>query len=367
MNDALSKLSSSAATGDFSPQHKLDEGSFGAVYRGKLADGRGVAIKVLTRLDDEVPEGGSEQYTGAGSFALEAKVLGKYRHPNLVGLHGHCLEEAMPTRYLVYEFMSGGSLYDRLGPPTAATGDAAAAAAAAAATAWPPLLWASRFTIASDVARALEFLHNEANPPIIHQDVKSDNILLCQHGGQILAKLADFGAVRIAPVLLTDKTHMSTREIVGTRPYQPNEYISMGHVSEKTDTFAFGVVLLELLTGKPAVNEETNEFLYSEMQEVLQQVVAPQPLSVSVSFISSSSPVMRLLPLLDAAAGGDVKRDRQLRKRVTTLALITAKCVEMFARKRCTVSEVLPELDALAGREAARRWCARGAARRTTP
>jgi hypothetical protein len=123
-------------------------------------------------------------------------------------------------------------------------------------------------------------------------------------------------------------------------------------VSEKTDTFAFGVVLLELLTGKPAVNEETNEFLYSEMQEVLQQVVAPQPLSVSVSFISSSSPVMRLLPLLDAAAGGDVKRDRQLRKRVTTLALITAKCVEMFARKRCTVSEVLPELDALAGREA---------------
>ena len=223
-----------------------------------------------------------------------------------------------------------------------------------------PLTWAERFSIASDVARGLHFLHTDADPPIIHQDVKSDNILLgLDRRGQLIAKIADFGAVRIAPKLLTN-THVSTRDIVGTRPYQPPEYTGMGHVSEKTDAFAFGVVLLELLTGLPPANDVTNEFLYVELQPVLALITTKQSGSSAMllgqSFTSSSykSPLARLLPLLDKKAG-DAKVSRALKKNVVSLALIATKCVQMFARERCTVRDVLLELDALAGRRVVRR------------
>ena len=313
------------ATDGFAERLKLAEGAFGAVYKGNM-QGRAVAIKVLTNHDASGGGGahaaaaaeGAADYSGAGSFALEAKVLGQYRHMNIVELVGHCLDEGA-SRYLIYEFMEGGSLRERL--------DARQGTAA--------LTWPERLCVASDVARGLEFLHVDADPPIIHQDVKSDNILLTVLYGQVVAKLADFGAVRIAPTLLTDKTHMSVKSVIGTKPYQPNEYVTMGHVSEKTDAFAFGVVLLELLTGLPPSNKETNEFLYSEMHPVLERLESALP------------------PLLDARAGA--LRKRSLKKSVVALARIAKKCLVMFARERCTVSDVLVQLDVLAGRQAIRR------------
>jgi hypothetical protein len=296
------------ATENFAEHLKLAEGAFGAVYRGSMR-ATAVAVKVLTRQDE--PDAAHSDYSGANSFALEAKVLGQYRHANIVGLIGHCLGPEQPQQFLVYEFMPGGSLLNRLNQGAAAA----------------LLTWQERHIVASDAARGLEYLHVEADPPIIHQDIKSDNILLAEYDGHFVAKIADFGAVRIAPALLTS-THYSALDVIGTKPYQPPEYTGQGHVSEKTDTFAFGVVLLELLTAKPPSNKDTSEFLYAELEPVVRLASKLLP------------------PLLDARAG------KWPRKKALALAKIAQKCLEMFPHNRCAVRDVLVELDVLAGRKA---------------
>ena len=302
-----------AATDGFAAPFKLAEGAFGAVYRGMLhPEGIPVAIKMLTKQDD--PGAQPSPYSGENSFALEAMVLGQCRHANIVELLGQCLGDAQPQQYLVYEFMAGGSLYERLDPEGSTA---------------PPLTWQQRHIVASDTARGLEFLHVGADPPIIHQDVKSDNILLGENAqGQLVAKIADFGAARITPsLLITNVSHYSAREVIGTKPYQPPEYVLSGHVSEKTDAFAFGVVLLELLTAKPPSSPETNDFLYCELSPVLRAATKALP------------------PLLDRRAG------QWPRKTALALAAIAHRCVEMFPRDRCTIRDVLVEIDELAGRQ----------------
>jgi hypothetical protein len=302
------------ATENFDARLKLAQGAFGAVYRGTMR-GAAVAIKVSTRT--EAVGAKKSQYTGANSFALEAEVLGKYRHANIVALRGHCLGPSQPAQYLVYEFMAGGSVQDRLNLDSSEA----------------PLTWEERLVIASDTARGLEYLHVDADPPIIHQDIKSENILLGEYQGHLVAKIADFGAVRIAPKLLTN-THLSALEVIGTKPYQPPEYTQQGHVSEKTDAFALGVVFLELLTGKPPVNKQTNEFLYFELQPALHVLQSALP------------------PLFDARQGAP---SRAQKKRLLALGCIAKKCLELYVGQRCTVSAVLVDLDVLAGRKAIRR------------
>jgi serine/threonine protein kinase len=130
-----------------------------------------------------------------------------------VKLLGFCLgNDATARQCLVLEWMEGGSLKDRI----------------AATSAAPPLTVQERFDVASDMARGLVYLHVKADPPVIHQDIKSANVLLCEIGGVLVAKVADFGTARYAPALLdTGVTHHSTQTIIGTKPYMPPE-VSFG-------------------------------------------------------------------------------------------------------------------------------------------
>ena len=326
---AYSYAQLSLATGGFAKEHLLDEGAFGAVFRGTLADGRIVAVKVLkAEAAAKVPREGAEEWSGAGGFRKELDVLSQYRHVNIVRLLGHCLgdaEQEQEQQCLVFEFMEDGALDIRLAAVCGAPGGGGGRKGNKAGR--PPLTAQHRFDIASDVARGLEYLHVDADPPIIHQDIKSANILLCTFQGRLLAKVADFGTARYAPTLLKE-SHHSTRNVVGTGPYQPPEYVQLGHVSEKTDSFAFGVVLLELLTGERPADYEMGEMLSQKMYEPLQDAERELP------------------PLLDGRAGAWPL------PRAASLGRIARSCIEMSAAKRCLVADVLPELDALAGRQA---------------
>ena len=324
------------ATNNFSEANKLAEGSFGVVYRGRIDDGREVAIKMLklTRQQQDAEKQkqgkGGGKYTGVASFRREADILGKYRHPNLVALlgHGGCHGASNKQRpSLVYAFMDGKELRTRL---RAAGGGGGFFSRAHA----DRLSATERAIIASDVARGLEFLHTICDPPIVHQDVKTANILLgrTRTTGRIIAKLADFGVARVLPTLSDGDSHVSTRHIVGTGPYMAPEYFQAGRVSVKTDSFAFGVVMLELLTGHGAINAATRMPLADEMLT-----------KISGTAAEMSS---KLKPLLDSKAG------KWNMASAVRLAMVARRCIDPRSHERCTVAEVRQELDQVACRNA---------------
>ncbi|XP_025887489.1 probable serine/threonine-protein kinase PBL7 isoform X2 [Solanum lycopersicum] len=211
-----------AATEDFKEDYFLGEGGFGKVYKGHLEDtGEIVAIKQLD------PNG----CQGVREFVVEVQTLSKADHANLVKLIGCCAEG--DQRLLVYEYMSLGSLEDHLFDP------------------WPnqkPLDWNVRMKIAAGAARGLEYLHDKMNPPIIYRDLKCSNILL---GEGFHPKLSDFGLAKVGPS--GDKTHVSTR-VMGTYGYCAPDYAMTGQLTFKSDIYSFGVVLLEIITGRRAID-----------------------------------------------------------------------------------------------------------------
>ncbi|CAN6971728.1 unnamed protein product, partial [Brassica rapa subsp. trilocularis] len=204
-----------SATQDFDPANKLGEGGFGSVYKGTLNDGREIAVKVLSV--------GSRQ--GKGQFVAEIIAISAVMHRNLVKLYGCCFERH--HRLLVYEYLPNGSLdYALFG------GDKTL-----------HLDWSTRFEICMGVARGLAYLHEEASVRIVHRDVKAGNILL---DSNLLPKVSDFGLARLYD---DKKTHISTR-VAGTIGYLAPEYAMRGHLTEKTDVYAFGIVALELVSGR---------------------------------------------------------------------------------------------------------------------
>lgn len=210
-----------AATQNFRPECLLGEGGFGRVYKGHLENGQVIAVK---RLDRNGLQGNRE-------FLVEVLMLSLLHHPNLVNLIGYCADG--DQRLLVYEFMPLGSLEDHLHdlPPDK-----------------EPLDWNTRMKIAAGAAKGLEYLHDKANPPVIYRDLKSSNILL---GEEFHPKLSDFGLAKLGPV--GDKTHVSTR-VMGTYGYCAPEYAMTGQLTLKSDVYSFGVVLLEIITGRKAID-----------------------------------------------------------------------------------------------------------------
>ncbi|XP_073361130.1 probable serine/threonine-protein kinase PBL17 isoform X1 [Aegilops tauschii subsp. strangulata] len=203
------------ATGDFSPTQIIGEGGFGVVYKGVV----GAMVVAVKRLNPEGIQGDREWLT-------EVSCLGQYSHPNLVELIGYCYDD--DHRLLVYEFMAKGSLENHLFRRACT------------------LSWTTRVRIALDVARGLAYLHGAARP-IIYRDFKTSNILLDADFG---AKLSDFGLAKEGPV--GGKTHVSTR-VMGTYGYAAPEYMATGHLTAMSDVYGFGVVLLEMLVGRRAL------------------------------------------------------------------------------------------------------------------
>ncbi|XP_019438112.1 PREDICTED: probable serine/threonine-protein kinase PBL7 isoform X1 [Lupinus angustifolius] len=209
------------ATKGFKEVNLIGEGGFGRVYKGRLSNGEIVAIKQLS-LDG---------HQGFQEFVTEVLMLSLLHHSNLVKLIGYCTDG--DQRLLVYEYMPMGSLEDHLFDNNQGK---------------EPLSWNVRMKIAVGAARGLEYLHCKADPPVIYRDLKSANILL---DNEFSPKLSDFGLAKLGPV--GDKTHVSTR-VMGTYGYCAPEYAMSGKLTLKSDIYSFGVVLLELITGRRAID-----------------------------------------------------------------------------------------------------------------
>ncbi|GLT57675.1 hypothetical protein SLA2020_306300 [Shorea laevis] len=215
-------------TNNFSEKNILGQGGFGVVYKGELHDGTKIAVKRM--------ESGLISDKGLAEFKSEIAVLTKVRHRHLVALLGYCLDGN--EKLLVYEYMPQGTLSRHLFDW--------------AEEGLKPLDWTKRLTIALDVARGVEYLHGLAHQSFIHRDLKPSNILL---GDDMRAKVADFGLVRLAP---EGKGSIETR-IAGTFGYLAPEYAVTGRVTTKVDVFSFGVILMELITGRKALDESQPE------------------------------------------------------------------------------------------------------------
>ncbi|PON50816.1 Mitogen-activated protein kinase kinase kinase [Parasponia andersonii] len=213
------------ATNNFCKTNIIGDGGFGTVYKATLPDGKIVAVKKLSEAKTQ----------GEREFIAEMETLGKVKHQNLVPLLGYC--SIGEEKLLVYEYMVNGSLDLWLRNRTGAL---------------EVLNWDKRFKIASGAACGLDFLHHDLVPHIIHRDIKASNILLNE---DFEPKVADFGLARLISAC---ETHVTT-EVAGTFGYIPPEYGQSGKSTTRGDVYSFGVILLELVTGKEPTGPDFKE------------------------------------------------------------------------------------------------------------
>ncbi|XP_010266088.1 PREDICTED: pto-interacting protein 1-like isoform X2 [Nelumbo nucifera] len=204
----------SCATNKFVPQMLIGEGGHGKVYRANLEDGRTAAVKVLKTTERSGEE-----------LIKEVEMLSRLNHENIVGFFGYCYSKDMKA--MVYDLLQE-SLKHKL----------------------RQLGWSERMKVAVGLAKALDYLHHSCSPPIIHRDVKSSNVLLTQH---CQPQLSDFGAAVVYHQSLKPSANMKPFHVVGTFGYLAPEYMMYGKVDEKIDVYSYGVVLLELISGKEAI------------------------------------------------------------------------------------------------------------------
>ncbi|KAL0429509.1 UNVERIFIED_CONTAM: putative serine/threonine-protein kinase PBL7 [Sesamum radiatum] len=275
------------ATNKFSEANIIGNGASGAVYRGVLRDGTAAAIKMLR------PHG---RY-GERAFRSEVDLLSRLRSPYISELLGYCADQH--HRLLVFEYLPNGSLHTHLHRTQS------------------PLNWAVRLKIALDSARALEYLHEHTTPAVIHRNLKSTNILLDHN---FRPKLSGFGLAKIG----SDKLNglISTR-VLGTTGYLAPEYASTGKLTTKSDVYSYGVILLELLTGRVPIDTTR-----PPGQHVLVSWALPR--------LTNRDKVMEMI---DPALDGQCSK-----KDLIQVAAITAMCVQPEADYRPLITDVVQSL-----------------------
>ncbi|KAK3160007.1 hypothetical protein QOZ80_1BG0054080 [Eleusine coracana subsp. coracana] len=280
------------ATNNFESSSVLGEGGFGRVFKGVLSDGTAVAIKKLTT-------GGHQ---GDKEFLVEVEMLSRLHHRNLVKLIGYYSNRESSQNLLCYELVPNGSLEAWLHGALGAN---------------CPLDWNTRMRIALDAARGLAYLHEDSQPCVIHRDFKASNILL---ENDFHAKVSDFGLAKQAPEGRAN--YLSTR-VMGTFGYVAPEYAMTGHLLVKSDVYSYGVVLLELLTGRRPVDMS-------------------QP-SGQENLVTWARPILRdkdrLEELADPRLGSQYPKDDFVR-----VCTIAAACVSPEANQRPTMGEVVQSL-----------------------
>ncbi|XP_014523293.1 receptor-like kinase LIP2 isoform X1 [Vigna radiata var. radiata] len=210
-----------SATSNFAPENLVGKGGCSYVYRGCLPDGKELAVKILKPSENVVKE-----------FVQEIEIITTLCHKSIISISGFCLEGN--HLLLVYDFLSRGSLEENL------HGNKADCSAFG---------WQERYKVAVGVAEALDYLHNGCAQPVIHRDVKSSNILLSD---DFEPKLSDFGLASWG----SSSSHVTCTDVAGTFGYLAPEYFMHGKVTDKIDVYAFGVVLLELLSNRKPINNE---------------------------------------------------------------------------------------------------------------
>ncbi|MBA0755053.1 hypothetical protein Gogos_021196, partial [Gossypium gossypioides] len=282
------------ATNNYHESRILGRGGQGTVYKGILPDGRSVAIKKSIIGDQSQVQ----------QFVNEVIVLSQINHRNVVKLLGCCLETPVPL--LVYEYVRNGTLFDYLHNVDHAS----------------VMSWEARLRMATEAAEALSYLHFAASPPIIHRDVKLTNILLDENYN---AKVSDFGASRLVP---SNKAQITTL-VQGTLGYLDPEYFHSSQLTEKSDVYSLGVVLIELLSGLEVISFERLE----------------HERNLTLYFVSVMKEE-RLLDIVDRRVLED-KNIEQLKE----VANLARRCVRLKGEERPTMKEVASELEGLRAME----------------
>ncbi|XP_074345766.1 putative proline-rich receptor-like protein kinase PERK6 [Apium graveolens] len=279
-----------AATGGFAQSKMLGQGGFGFVHKGVLPNGKEIAVKSLKLNSGQ----------GEREFQAEVEIISRVHHRHLVSLVGYCI--AGSQRLLVYEFVPNQTLEHHLHGKDV-----------------PVMAWSTRMRIAMGSAKGFAYLHEDCHPRIIHRDIKTANILLDEH---YEAKVADFGLAKLSN---ENYTHVSTR-IMGTFGYLAPEYASSGKLTEKSDVYSYGVMLLELISGKRPVDmdDDENDTLIDWARPILMRAVEGGDYNDLVD--------PRLLDNYDA--------DEMLR-----MVACAAACIRHSARRRPKMSQIVRALE----------------------
>ncbi|XP_010064651.3 wall-associated receptor kinase 2-like [Eucalyptus grandis] len=283
------------ATNNYDASNKLGEGGFASVYKGRIDGNALIAVK----KPKDISAKNLKDMTKDGSLNTqnEIRIISQVNHKNLVKLLGICLETKVSL--LVYEFIPNGTLYHHIHNKQSTIMRS----------------WKNRLKIASESALALEYMHSFANPPVIHGDIKSMNILLDE---KYSAKVSDFGA---SVLISSGKAHIAER-VQGTMGYLDPQYLSTGELTPKSDVYSFGVVLFELLTGETPTR----------------QTKSGERVSLVISFMSAVKN-RTLLHMIDFEASSEGEM-----REIEEVGLLARKCLNFNSVNRPTMREVAEQL-----------------------